>query len=137
MAQAGEYNSQGGHSPRELPGGCLPSALSHFSWITDLVPVFGVNGSQIHIIKEPDDFYQTLKVYTLKFIYPHLFLPIPGQMYVRLLCLSLMVHCIIPATSPTRQEEDCPGISVFRHWTTGEGTGKVYDLHMYQYIVSY
>ena len=31
-------------------------------WMGDYVPVFGISGSKVHIIQEPAEFYQALKV---------------------------------------------------------------------------
>lgn len=33
-----------------------------FHWINDYVPCFGMNGKNVYIIKEPVEFYETLKV---------------------------------------------------------------------------
>ena len=37
-------------------------AVKHFAWISQFAPHFAVDGSNIHVLSEPSDFYETLKV---------------------------------------------------------------------------
>jgi len=36
--------------------------MKHFSWISHFAPQFEVDGNSIHILSEPSDYYETLKV---------------------------------------------------------------------------
>lgn len=38
------------------------NVFKHFQWIGDVTPCFGVHGSQIQVLNDPDEFYGALKV---------------------------------------------------------------------------
>ncbi|XP_077407775.1 CDP-diacylglycerol--glycerol-3-phosphate 3-phosphatidyltransferase, mitochondrial isoform X3 [Vanacampus margaritifer] len=43
------------------PPGAPRSLQAHFRWMAERVPAFRVNGSRVHVLASPDQFYQTLK----------------------------------------------------------------------------
>jgi len=45
-----------------LPGDANDSAMKHFAWISQSAPQFAIDGRNVHVISEPSDFYETLKV---------------------------------------------------------------------------
>ena len=59
-------SSESKHSHRNakpsVPDDINDSAMKHFAWISESAPQFAINGTDVHIITEPSDFYETLKV---------------------------------------------------------------------------
>lgn len=37
-------------------------AMRHFAWISQYAPRFTVSGNNVHVLTEPSEFYETLKV---------------------------------------------------------------------------
>lgn len=38
------------------------TAMKHFAWISHSTPQFAVDAANVHILSEPSDYYETLKV---------------------------------------------------------------------------
>src|SRR6218665_1364605 len=37
------------------------NVFRHFQWISNITPCFSIHGSQIHVLNDPNEFYDTLK----------------------------------------------------------------------------
>ena len=61
-------------------------AVRHFAWISQYAPQFAVSGANVHVLTEPSDFYETLKVCSLLSAYS----------YIRFLkmCIGWKIFCL-------------------------------------------
>jgi len=57
-----QHGTAGSTSPPEDIDDC---AMRHFAWISQSAPQFTIDGAHVHVLSEPSDFYETLKVCSL------------------------------------------------------------------------
>ena len=56
----GQHCSQSANA--SVPDDVNDLAMKHFAWISHAAPQFAVDGTNVHILSEPSDYYETLKV---------------------------------------------------------------------------
>jgi len=59
------YNCCSRQASTSVPEDINDWAMRHFAWISQCAPQFAVNGTNVHVLSEPSDFYETLKVCSL------------------------------------------------------------------------
>ena len=56
----GQHSSHGAST--SVSDDVTDSAMKHFAWLSHAAPQFAVDGTDVHVLSEPSDYYETLKV---------------------------------------------------------------------------